>query len=315
MADVLRVHAASLAAVQDLGRIGHARLGVPPNGASDQFAMSTANALVGNAPGDRVIENTLLELAFSVSVETVLTVTGSPATVTISGDEVPQWTPLPLRADEVVRIKRIRDGLHVYVALAGALEAPLLLGSCAPDPLIRFGTRLRDGDELPFRGSRRRLRVGHPVPAVSVPAYGSPWRIDVCDGPEVDWFRAPVGHPLDAPFVVSKESNHVGMRLAGDTPAPHSGRELVSRAVPTGAVEIPRSGEVIVLRRGRGVTAGYPVVGVVTSVAQSRIAQARPGHSITFRPRRVADAQDDHRVEREHVRAVADRADTYLTSP
>lgn len=307
MADVLRVHTATLAVVQDQGRAGHAPLGVPPNGANDQYAMAMANALTGNPLGVPVLENTLLELAFSVSADTVVAVTGAPATVTIGDEEVPQWTTLPLRSGDVVRIRRIRDGLHVYAALAGVVEVPTLLGSCAPDPLVHFGTSLRTGDELPFQASTRRLSTDAVPPAVSAPTYGAPWQIDVCPGPEAEWFGRPDRHPLDAVYVVGKESNHVGMRLAGPTPAPKVRRELVSRAVPTGSVEIPAPDEVIVLRRGRGVTAGYPVVGVVSTVGQSRIAQARPGDQVRFRQRTVTDARADRRAEIEAIRAVAER--------
>lgn len=311
MADLLRVHAATLAAVQDRGRVGHGRSGVPPNGAGDQYAMAMANALTGNVPGTPVLENTLLDLAFSVSVETVVAVTGAPATVTVDGEQVPQWTPVRLRADDVLRVKRVRDGLYVYVGLGGVVEVPTLLGSCAPDPLVRFGTGLGAGDELQFRASGRRLRGDAVVPTVPVPEYGDPWQVAVCPGPEADWFD----RPLSGEYVVAKESNHVGTRLAGPTPEQLVRRELVSRAVPTGSVEIPTAGELIVLRRGRGVTAGYPVAAVVTNVDQSRIAQARPGHRVRFTERSVAEARAESRSAADAVRTAADRATEYLTTP
>lgn len=311
MADALTVHTATMAAVQDQGRVGHARIGVPPNGANDQYAMAVANALVGNGLDAPVVENTLLDLACSVSVETVAAVTGAPATVTVDGDEVPQWAPLRLLPGSVLKVRKIRDGLHVYVALAGTLEVPTLLGSCAPDPLAGFGTAVRTGAELRFAASGRRLRTQPSPSSGLVPEYGSPWRIDVCAGPEADWYRA----PFEGSFVVAKESNHVGMRLAGDTPEPVVSNELTSRAVPTGAVEIPRQDEIIVLRRGRGVTAGYPVAAVVGVVGQSCVAQARPGHEVHFRQVAVADAVADRRAQLTTVRSVQADSDRYLTSP
>lgn len=313
MADVLRVHAATMAVVQDTGRPGYARLGVPPNGAHDQHAMAMANALTGSPLGDPVVENTLLDFACSFSVETVVAVTGAPAKVHIDGVEMPQWAPLRVQPDAVVEIGRVRDGLHVYLAAAGTLTAPAMLGSCAPDPLASFGTKLQPGDELPFRGSGRRLRAT--PTAIQVPEYGSPWRIDVCSGPEGDWYGTENENSLRGEYVVSKESNHVGMRLTGETPAPITGYELVSRAVPTGAVEIPAEGQLIVLRRGRGVTAGYPVAAVVSTVGQSLIAQARPGHEVRFLQVTEAEARSARRAQFASVEAVLADADRFLTGP
>lgn len=309
MADVLRVHSATMAAVQDQGRAGHARLGVPPCGANDQYAMAMANALTGNSFDAPVVENTLLEFCCSVSVETVAAVTGAPATVTVDGVEVPQWTPLRLRRDSELRVGKVRDGLHVYVSFAGTVEAPTLLGSCAPDSLVGFGTALHRGDELPFTDTGRRLRA-EPRGAPVAPKYGSPWRVDVCRGPEADWYRT----PLDGAFVVAKESNHVGMRLAGVTPDEVVRHEMVSRAVPTGSVEVPREGELIVLQRGRGVTAGYPVAAVVTTVGQSLLAQARPGHDVYFRQVTVADAVERRRAQLATLTAVRADARRFVTA-
>jgi allophanate hydrolase subunit 2 len=95
---------------------------------------------------------------------------------------------------------------------------------------------------------------------------------------------------------VSPRSNHIGLRLGGALPERQLTSEVLSRGVPVGAIEVPSREELLVLHRGRGVTAGYPVLAVVTSRSLDALAQARPGHTITFRKTTVAEATAAHRT-------------------
>jgi allophanate hydrolase subunit 2 len=88
---------------------------------------------------------------------------------------------------------------------------------------------------------------------------------------------------LDPPYEVSPQSNDVGLRLLGPQPEQNSVEEILSRGVPVGAVEVPPGGGIIILLRGRLVTAGYPVIAVVTTESLDRLGQARPGDRIRIR--------------------------------
>ena len=121
MTETLTILQGGYAAVQDLGRRGHSRYGLPVNGAADQYSAAVANVLVGSAAGAPLIEITLLDFAATASRDTIIAVTGAPAEVTLDGQPVPQWQPLLVRAGQTIAVSRIRTGLRVYLAVQGEL--------------------------------------------------------------------------------------------------------------------------------------------------------------------------------------------------
>ena len=312
MADVLSIQRNGSATVQDLGRHGRSRQGLPVNGAVDQYSARVANVLCGNDESAPLVEITALDFAATPSVDVLIAITGAPAAVTVDGVRRAQWEPIPVRAGQPIRITGIHGGLRVYLAVHGSIAADLLLGSCAPDTVLGFGRTLRDGDELTvlapcpsidhpvFRHPLFRLRP-------TIPRFGETWTIDVTDGPDLAEFGDSARRLFADPFTVTPRSNHVGLRLAGAVPRRIGEGELLSRGVPVGAIEVPAGEELLVLHRGRGVTAGYPVLAVVTTAGLSPLGQARPGDTIRFRRRTVAEAVAAHRAERAAIRALADR--------
>ena len=108
-------------------------------------------------------------------------------------------------------------------------------------------------------------------------------------------------------------SNHIGLRLGGALPERQSTAEVLSRGVPVGAVEVPSREEVLVLHRGRGVTAGYPVLAVVTSRSLDVLAQARPGHKITFRRTSVTEATAKHRAALSELETLRSKVSTVFS--
>jgi biotin-dependent carboxylase-like uncharacterized protein len=315
MADILAIHQAGISTVQDLGRFGRSRHGLPVNGALDQFSARVANVLVGNDEGAPLVEITMLDFSCTPSTDVLIAVTGAPADVTVGGVRRPQWEPIAVRPGETVRIAGIRLGARVYLALHGSLEAPSLLGSCAPDTILGFGRSLRDEDELAISGhfpSIDHPAFRHPVfrLRVPVPRFRESWAIDVTDGPDIAEFGASAARLFTGEYTVSPQSNHIGLRMRGEVPRRVARGEVLSRGVPVGAVEVPAGEELLVLHRGRGVTAGYPVLAVVTATGLSVLGQVRPGQRIRFRKRSVGEAVAAYRSQRDTLHALRQRVST-----
>lgn len=323
MADTLTIHRAGLSTVQDLGRFGRSRYGLPVNGALDQHSARVANVLCGNDESAPLLEITALDFSCTPSTDVLVAVTGAPSDLTVDGVVRPQWEPLSIRSGETIRVSGIRHGIRVYLAVLGSVNAPFLQGSCAPDTILGFGRSLRDGDELGLR--RHCPPVDHPefriplfrlrAPAQHFPATRVPtWTIDVTDGPDLAEFGDTADRLFRSEFTVSPQSNHVGLRMAGTSPGDIPRRvatgEVLSRGVPVGAVEVPAGDELLVLHRGRGVTAGYPVLAVVTATGLSALGQVGPGRSVRFRRRTVAEAVAAHRAQRGAVHALKNRVRT-----
>ena len=287
--------------VTDLGRFRGPRFGLPVNGALDQFSARAANILTGNADSAPLLEITALDFRMRATTDILVAVTGAPLRLTVDGRECQQWEPISVRAGETVALRQITGGLRAYLAVHGSVEAPVLLGSCAPDTVIGFGLRLTDGTELKTSRSVPPIRQPYfDLPlfrlGLTRPEFSSHAVVEVTDGPDVDEFGDTADLLYSTEYTVSARSNHIGLRLGGDLPERQSGAEMLSRGVPVGAIEVPSRDELLVLHRGRGVTAGYPVLAVVTTRSLDVLAQARPGHTITFRRTTVPDATAKHRA-------------------
>ncbi|MCU1518412.1 MAG: allophanate hydrolase [Pseudarthrobacter sp.] len=287
--------------VTDLGRFRGPRFGLPVNGALDQFSARAANILAGNDDNAPLLEITALDFRMLATTDILIAVTGAPLHLTVGGRECQQWEPVSVRAGETVAVRRITGGLRAYLAVHGSVEAPVLLGSCAPDTVVGFGLRLGEGTEL--KTSRTVAPIRQPyfdLPlfrlGLTRPDFSSHAVVEVTDGPDVEEFGETAELLYSTEYTVSARSNHIGLRLGGELPERQSGAEVLSRGVPVGAIEVPSREELLVLHRGRGVTAGYPVLAVVTSRSLDVLAQARPGHTITFRRTTVPDATATYRT-------------------
>lgn len=302
---ILDVSCAGLSAVTDLGRPRGSSVGQMTGGALDQHSAAVANTLVGSEATAPLLEVTSQDFSATTDRDLLVSVTGATAEVTVDGRPQPQWEPVAWPAGQYLRIKRIRDGLRVYVGLHGHVDTPKLLGSCAPDTVLGFGTWLGAGHQIRVHG--RAPALNNPWLGVPVFRLGSrppggigstPTHIPVTDGPDVVEFGTTASCLFTQDFVVGTASNHIGLRMASATgtalPRRQTTTEVLSRGVPIGAVEVPTGDELLVLHRGRGVTAGYPVLAVVTRTGLSQLGQVRPGDTVRFVPTTVEDAVRAH---------------------
>lgn len=267
-----------LTTIQDRGRVGLAHLGVPRAGPLDLPAAQLANRLVGNGPDAALLEITLGELALTSSTGVWVAVTGAPAPVTVGGQARgharSEWLP----ADTPLELGAPPTGVRSYLAVAGGFAAAPVLGSRATDTLAWVGPpRVADGSEL---------RIGEPAgpPAAhDTPRPGPTGPLRISPGPRDDWFAPDAVEALcRATYVVDGESNRVGLRLSGPPLERVRPGELPSEGMVLGAVQVPPSGQPVVLLADHPPTGGYPVIGVVSRDDVWRCAQLRPGEQVRF---------------------------------
>lgn len=271
--------------ITDLGRRAGA-VGLSVNGALDQFAARAANILVGNNDSEGLIESVGAGLTVVGSVDLLVAVTGARCVVEVAGVVVPTWEPVCVSAGQPITVRDLADGLRCYLAVSGGFEVPELMGSVAPDGYVGFSGPLSDGDRVSLR--RATPALVNPVlpasllrmPPLARSTAGLP--IMITTGPDADEF-ADLDVLTESEYVVGARSNHTGLRLEGPTPTRRGTAETLSRGVPIGAIEVPSGDGLLVLHRGRNITAGYPVAAVVTSIGLDVLAQRRPGDSVRFR--------------------------------
>lgn len=281
------------ACLQDLGRSGSTVHGFPPNGALDQFSHKAANALVNNGLEAVTIELTLGVLHATVSFPALISVTGGEASFAVNGELQDMWRPVIVYPDDEISVEVTGSELRSYIGISGEISSKVFLNSVSPDQVAGFspslvpGTRLLVEKCLTFRTSATNKHESARRPIFM--AFGEPsWRtitetIEFMEGPEFSIFDAVESTFSKCTYEMSQHTNPVGSRLYGHTPfqlKPHSSQ---SRAMPIGSIEIPSEGELLVLNRGRGVTAGYPVLGVVTTTGLDSLSQKTPGSFIKFK--------------------------------
>ncbi|MFD0201876.1 MULTISPECIES: biotin-dependent carboxyltransferase family protein [Saccharothrix] len=272
-----------LALVQDLGRPGHAHLGVPPSGALDTRSFTLANRLVGNPEDAAGLEVLLGGLSLRTNASCTVAVTGPSTPALVNG--VLRDSPLHLAPGDTLALGTPRNGLRCYVAVSGGITVPTDLGSRSTDLLSGLGPApLRPDDELPL-GDPTGVPVGVDVlVGVHVP---DELVVPVLLGPRDDWFDNPARQLRAGRWTVSDRSNRVGLRLSGtalDRTACRVGQELPSEGLVTGAVQVPADGRPVVFLADHPTTGGYPVIGVVAAHALPLLGQARPGTRLRFDP-------------------------------
>ncbi|MDQ0664469.1 biotin-dependent carboxylase-like uncharacterized protein [Arthrobacter ulcerisalmonis] len=304
--------------VTDLGRTKGPAFGLPVNGALDQFSAKAANILAGNLDNDPLLEITALDFRMRAVTDLLIAVTGAPLDLTVGGRECPQWEPVSVRAGETVAIRRIRTGLRAYIAVHGSFDVPTLLGSCAPDTVVGFGLKLVEGSEIATQKTTAPITQPHfGLPlfrlGFAAPDFSTHQVIEVTDGPDVEEFGSTAELLFTSTYTVSPRSNHIGLRLGGALPERQTTAEVLSRGVPVGAIEIPSRDELLLLLRGRGVTAGYPVLAVATTRSLDLLGQARPGHTINFCRTTVAEATATHRAACMELERLRTRVNTVFS--
>ncbi|HEY3067113.1 MAG TPA: biotin-dependent carboxyltransferase family protein [Methylomirabilota bacterium] len=290
--------------VQDLGRPGHLRYGIPPSGPMDRTAFVLGNRLVANADGAAGLECTLVGPRFRTDAPCAIAVTGADVPVTVNDANVPTWTTIPLAAGDTVRVGAARAGVRAYVTFAGGLDIPRVLGSSATYLRGRLGgvegRALRKGDTLPVRAA--------PIPAVRaisgdvVPELGGTPTIRLVLGPQADRFTdAGIAALLGEGYEMLPQSDRMGARLRGPRIAHARGHDIISDGIALGSVQVPGDGQPIVLLVDRQSTGGYTKIATVCSFDIARLGQVKPGQRITFA---AVDVDEAHRLRREAAAAL-----------
>ena len=300
MSDVFRVVAPGLlTTIQDLGRPHVVAAGVTAGGAMDRFAHAAGNLLVGNDRGAATLECTLRGPRLAATRSCVVAITGADLEPQLNGAPVPMWTAIPVREGDELGFGRRLLGARAYIAVAGGFVGDRWLGSMSTNLMAArggmHGRALATGDTL-AAGASMVEESGRTLEESMRPRYDGR-TLHAVPGPHAGRLTPDSRAALfGAPFTISPNSNRMGFRLQGPTiDAP--GEELLSIALVTGAVQLPRGGEPILLMADYQTAGGYPVVATVVSASMRIAAQKAPGDEITFAETTVENALEMRRAE------------------
>ncbi|AJT42470.1 biotin-dependent carboxyltransferase family protein [Psychromicrobium lacuslunae] len=271
-----------LALVQDLGRPGAAALGLGPGGALDRAALVAANALVANPASSAGLEIVFGGFALEFNEPAVFAVTGAVGEVLIDGVPRPQRTAHSVAAGTRLTIAAASAGLRYYLAIAGGIEAPTLLGSRSRDILAAMGPEpLQAGQLLSFGSDHQ--ESARPEVFRDPPRPDRRLSLRVTPGPRRDWFvDGAWSQLLSQEWAISADSNRIGARLLGRPLEFSRSGQLPSEGMVTGALQVPPSGLPTIFLADHPVTGGYPVIAVVRKADIDLLGQAQPGQTLRF---------------------------------
>jgi KipI family sensor histidine kinase inhibitor len=271
--------------IQDDGRWGHQASGVPVSGPMDRLSHRMANALVGNEQTAALLEATLAGPEVRIDNGAVLAVTGADLGARLDSDVVPLHRPVRCRPGTVLRFSERRMGARAYIAFSGGITVPAVLGSRATHTQCGLGgvhgRMVAAGDRLPL-GEERAVSPWRVISAAPRTVSGGA-KVRVLPGPQLDDFPADALEVLQRTrFTVTSQSDRMGYRLVGGTIPRIEGREMISDVTFTGALQVPPSGDPILLMSDRQTTGGYPQIATVITADLPIAGQLAPGDWIEF---------------------------------
>ena len=292
-----------LTTVQDLGRYGYQRYGVPVAGAMDPFALQVANALVGNSLDEAALEITIVGPTLRATASCLIAVTGADLSFRVNGRPLPLWMAVFVRRGWIIEFGERERGCRAYLAVAGGVDVPPIMGSKSTYLRGGFGgfqgRALKEGDLIPLGQTALHLPslAGREFQPGCIPNYSDSPEVRVVLGPQDDYFTEEgIATFLSSEYKVSPTSDRMGYRLQGPEIA-HKGRaDIISDGIALGSVQVPADKQPIVMMADRQTTGGYPKIATVISADIPLLAQCMPGAStVTFKAVAVEEAQARYR--------------------
>ncbi|MEB4614999.1 biotin-dependent carboxyltransferase family protein [Leucobacter sp. M11] len=292
--------------VQDRGRFGAYRYGIPQGGAMDQFSATLGNRLVGNTPEEAVLECTYLGPKLRPDTDTVLAVTGAPVEVLVNGEPVAHSARLELAAGDELSFGVIRAGTKFFIAVAGGIDVPVVLGSRSTYPIGKMGgfegRALQAGDELPVGPALpERLPRLEEIPAELRPEFSREVSVRIMFG-LYDHKLTDEGRRnlAEAAWTLTPVADRMGLRFdgpgapwkAGEQPfgAGQDPSNIVDAGYAVGSIQIPGGTQPIILHRDAVSGGGYAMAATVISADMDRVARLAPGATVRFVPVTMAEA-------------------------
>jgi KipI family sensor histidine kinase inhibitor len=272
--------------VQDRGRYGYLRYGVPISGAMDTFSLVAANLLVANNPDDACLEITLIGPELQALTKTQIAITGGAAFPKINSEHVPMWQTLEVQEGDVVSFGKMESGCRAYLSIRGGIDSPPVLGSRSTYVRGGFGgingRQLKTGDIIEgFDASL--LKVEYSMPEELVPQFTGQFKARAILGPQAGMFTEEgITTFLSSQYKVTLEADRMGYRLEGPMIEHKAKADIISDALLPGAVQIPRNGKPIMIMQDAQTAGGYPKIAVIITPDVSTLGQAKPNDIIEF---------------------------------
>lgn len=291
----------ALSTIQDLGRKGYMKDGFPQSGAMDDYSLIRANLLLGNDKNAAAVEMTITGIRAYFDAPCAFVAAG--------GDFGGKWNQTPILPNTLYQAAEgdelsfgaAKFGCRCYLAVQGGFDVPLVMGSRSTTLKCKLGgldgRKLKKGDVLPIGEVKNPTKGSsflNPMPDGEIIVRAVP-------GPQDDFFtEEDLNLFFSQSYCVTAESDRMGMRLKGQPLQSKNGTDIVSDGIAPGSVQIPASGQPIILMADRQTTGGYAKIATVVTSDLHLLAQAKPSDKVRFvrlNAREAREALKQYRAE------------------
>ena len=298
-----------LTTVQDQGRIGYQQFGVSVSGVMDPRSASLANILVGNDEKEAVLECTMMGPHLQFNQANCIAITGGDLMPTLDGKPIPNYTAVKVEAGQVLKFTMPKTGCRAFIAFAGGLDIPEVMGSRSTYMKAKIGglngRKLEKGDVIGFRAPKAELKNMNFRSMASEFVPRKEYTVRVVLGPQDDYFTEEgIKTFLSEPYTVTAEFDRMGCRLEGAVIKHKDGGDIISDGIAFGAIQVPSSGNPIIMLGDRQTTGGYTKIGNVISVDFRILAQLKQGDKVRFEQVSVKFAQDALLTQRSALKTI-----------
>ena len=282
--------------VQDQGRIGYQQFGVSVSGVMDPRAAAVANMLVGNDEKEAVLECTMMGPHLQFNQANCIAITGGDLMPTIDGKPVPNYTAIKVEAGQVLKFTMPKTGCRAFIAFAGGLDIPEVMGSRSTYMKAKIGgmegRKLQKDDVIGFRAPKAELKNMNFRSMASEFVPRKEYTVRVILGPQDDYFTEEgIKTFLSQTYTVTAEFDRMGCRLEGAVIEHKEGGDIISDGIAFGAIQVPSSGQPIIMLGDRQTTGGYTKIANVITVDFRILAQLKQGDKVRFEQVSVKTAQ------------------------
>lgn len=289
MKEILEVMKPGLStSIQDTGRIGYQKYGIPTAGAMDTFAHRIANLLVGNPEEAATLEIMLMGPRLKFLQDAVIAVGGADLSAAVDGEPVCPWKSFRVYTGQILSFGKPVHGTYAYLAISGGFYAETVMGSKSTYAQANLGgiegRILQKGDRLSAEDKNlKSIRAGRYLKKTDIPNYEQHRPIRVITGPDISAFSDTIYQQfLQESYRITEQSNRMGYRLEGKALSHVDKADIISDAVLPGTIQVPANGQPIVLLADRQTTGGYARIATVIAADIPQLVQKKIGAEVRF---------------------------------
>lgn len=291
-----------LTTVQDFGRVGVMKNGFTQNGAMDRYSMTVANRLCGNCDSAPVLEMTVLGVTARFTQDTVVCVSGADFGAKINDKPIKRNKAYKINKGDILSMGAAKSGMRAYLAVAGGIVGEYVFGSASTNLKFafggHFGKKLQSGDVLSIGTGA--FPLGD-IDKWEIPEseYSKDAQLRVVLGPQNEMFTdEDIRLFLSQEYEVNAQSDRMGIRLSGEPLKSKNGMDIISDGIVFGSVQVPNSGEPIILMADHQTTGGYAKIATVISVDLPRASQLSAGNTVRFKSVTVEEAEQEAKKQK-----------------